>query len=55
VKIKAVWTYGISRTDADLADMWNDGNPWAEIGVDPASGPPPASPTNDGDYANIAN
>jgi hypothetical protein len=39
--ILAAWVYESSKTDAQIAAIWNSGNPWAVIGVDPSAGDPP--------------
>lgn len=39
--ILAAWIYSSTKTDANMATIFNNGDPWPIIGVDPSSGPPP--------------
>ena len=42
--ILAFWIYdNTSKSDAEIATIHNNGDPWAIIGVDPGAGPPPVA------------
>jgi hypothetical protein len=41
--VLTVFAYDGSKTDANIATIWNSGDPWPIIGVDPSSGPPPVT------------
>jgi hypothetical protein len=43
VDILAAWIYRATKTDAEIAVIYNSGDPWPIIGVDPSSGPPPVA------------
>ena len=44
--VMAVFGYDGSKTSAEISTIWGAGNPWPQIGVDPASGPPPVTQRN---------
>ena len=43
VDISAAWIYRSTKTDAHISTIYNSGDPWPIIGVDPSSGPPPVA------------
>ena len=43
IDILAAWIYRATKTDANMVTIYNAGDPWPVIGVDPTSGPPPVA------------
>ena len=42
--IYTVFTYASSKSDAEMATIWNSGDPWSAIGIDPTAGGEPLVP-----------
>ena len=44
--IYLAFVFNSSKTDAEMDTIWNDGDPWANLGIDPTAGGEPVVPAD---------